>query len=88
MPNGASASFILRHDEQPPFPIIMFGGTEGRELIGWNATNPDPDSWTVIVERAGELEPFDGNLTEFIIAAATGRVDLIGTTPSRPQLRP
>lgn len=79
---------LLDDDEQPPFPIIMFGGTEGRELIGWNATNPDPDSWTVIVERAGELEPFDGNLTEFIIAAATGRVDLIGTTPSRPQLRP
>jgi hypothetical protein len=66
----------------------MCGGTEGRDLIGWNATDPDPDAWTVVVERTGELEPFDGTLTEFVIAVATGRADLLGTTPSQRRLRP
>ena len=79
---------LLDDDEQPPFPVVMCGGTEGRDLIGWNATNPDADTWTVVVERAGELEPFDGTLTDFVIAVATGRVDLLGTTPSGPRLRP
>jgi hypothetical protein len=78
----------MHDDEEPPFPVVMCGGTEGRDLIGWNATDPDPDSWTVVVERAGEVEPFDRTLTEFVIAVATGRVDLLGTTPSRPRLRP
>ncbi|MFG3689615.1 hypothetical protein [Micromonospora sp. NPDC047740] len=78
----------LLDDEQPPFPVVMCGGTEGRDLIGWNATDPNPNAWTVVVERAGELEPFNGTLTDFVIAVATGRTDLIGTTPSWPRLRP
>ena len=78
---------LLDDDERPPYPVVMCGSTEGRDLIGWNATNPDPDAWTVVVERVGELEPFDGTLTEFIIAVATGRFDLLGIRPSEPRLR-
>lgn len=79
---------MLDDDEEPPYPVVMCGGTEGRDLIGWNATNPDPDAWTVVAKRAGKLEPFDGTLTEFVVAVATGRVNLLGTTPSGPRLRP
>jgi hypothetical protein len=73
-------------DDQPPFPVVMCGGTEDRSMVGWNATDPDPDpdAWTVVVQRAGEFESFDGPFVEFVIAVATGRVDLLYPTPSGP----
>jgi hypothetical protein len=74
----------LLDDDQPPFPIVMCGGTEDRSMVGWNATEPDPDAWTVVVGRAGAFEPFDGTFVEFIIAVATGRMDLLYPTPSGP----
>lgn len=75
-------------DDEPPFPVVMCGGTEGRDLVGWNATDPDPESWTVVVDRAGNLEAFDGTIVEFVIAVATVRLDLLYLTPSAPRLRP
>jgi hypothetical protein len=87
----AISQFAL--DGRPAHPrpggLLYCGGTETRNTIWWDTTDPDPDAWPVVVEVASEFTPFPGNLTQFLVHTLIGRPPkLAGGTVSAPPRRP
>ena len=53
----------------------------------WETSNPDPDSWPlVVIDQLGDRRRFNGTLTELLIATSTGRRQpaLAYVAPGRP----
>jgi hypothetical protein len=78
--------------DRPAYPhpdgLLYCGGTENRDSLWWNTTNPDPDTWPIVVERASEFTPFPGNLTQLLLHTLTGQPPkLAGGTVSAPPRR-
>jgi len=72
-----------------PGGLLYCAGTENRDTLWWDTTDPDPDAWPVVVEEAGEFTPFPGTLTQLLVHTLTGRPPrLAGGTVSAPPRRP
>ncbi|HZM74746.1 MAG TPA: SMI1/KNR4 family protein [Candidatus Limnocylindrales bacterium] len=89
--HDAISEFAL--DDRPAYPspggLLYCGGTENRDSLWWDTTDPDPDAWPVVVEIAGEFSPFPGNLTQLLVHTLTGRPPRLATgTVSAPPRRP
>jgi hypothetical protein len=79
-------------DGRPAYPrpggLLYCGGTESRDSLWWDTTDPDPDAWSVVVERGGRFTSFPGNFTELLVRALTGQLPELATgTVSAPPRR-
>ncbi|MGH3756422.1 SMI1/KNR4 family protein [Actinophytocola sp.] len=75
-----------------PFPLqpepgglLAVGSTESKSFLWWKTTDPDPDSWTIVMEN-GEWHETGYTLTELLVAECAGaRNMLVGRfTPASP----
>ncbi|MDT5026098.1 MAG: hypothetical protein QOE61_2524, partial [Micromonosporaceae bacterium] len=79
--------------DRPAYPrpagLLYCGGTENRDTLWWNTTDPDPDAWSVVVESGSMFTSFPGNLTQLLVHTLTGRLPPLATgTVSAPPRRP
>jgi len=79
-------------EDLPAYPrpggLLYCGGNESRNTVWWDTTDPDPDAWSVVTERASEFTPFPGTLTELLVHTLTGRPPPLTTgTVSAPPRR-
>lgn len=58
-----------------PGGLLLFAHHESRDRIWWDASDPDPDKWTMVWDVAFDRRRFGGTCTELIIA---GQLGLIG----------
>ncbi|HEX8628453.1 MAG TPA: hypothetical protein VF755_09825 [Catenuloplanes sp.] len=61
-----------------PGGLLYCASTEGRDVLWWDTSDPDPDRWTIVWDVEFECHRFDGTLTELLVAELTGEL--------RPQL--
>jgi hypothetical protein len=58
-----------------PGGLLLCATTEGRDVLWWDTSNPDPDRWPIVWDVEFDRHTFDGTLTELLIADLTGILD-------------
>jgi len=55
-----------------PGGLLLCASTEGRDVLWWDTSNPDPDRWPILWDVEFDPHTFNGTLTEMLIADLTG----------------
>jgi hypothetical protein len=58
-----------------PGGLLLCATTEGRDVLWWDTSNPDPDRWPILWDVEFDRHSFDGTLTELLVADLTGALD-------------
>ncbi|MBP2337695.1 hypothetical protein JOF41_003873 [Saccharothrix coeruleofusca] len=58
-----------------PGGLLLCATTEGRDVLWWDTSNPDPDRWPILWDVEFDRHTFDGTLTELLVAELTGALD-------------
>ncbi|WNV87734.1 hypothetical protein [Umezawaea sp. Da 62-37] len=58
-----------------PGGLLLCASTEGRDVLWWDTSNPDPDSWPVLWDVEFDRNIFKGTLTELLVSDLTGVLD-------------
>ncbi|PWK87421.1 hypothetical protein C8D88_104582 [Lentzea atacamensis] len=70
--NDPSAALLV-HPE--PGGLLLCASTEGRDVLWWDTSNPDPGRWTILWDVEFDRHRFEGTLTELLVAELTGVLD-------------
>jgi hypothetical protein len=58
-----------------PGGLLLCATTEGRDILWWDTSRPNPDQWTITWDVEFDRHTFAGTLTELLVADFTGRLD-------------
>ncbi|TCO61152.1 SUKH superfamily protein [Actinocrispum wychmicini] len=58
-----------------PDGLLLCASTEGRDILWWDTSNPDPDRWPILWDVEFDRHTFNGTLTELLVADLTGTLD-------------
>jgi hypothetical protein len=58
-----------------PGGLLLCASTEGRDVLWWDTSNPDPDRWPILWDVEFDRHTFEGTLTELLVSDLTGVLD-------------
>ncbi|ATE54554.1 SMI1/KNR4 family protein [Actinosynnema pretiosum] len=63
---------LARPVHPEPGGLLLCATTEGRDILWWDTTAPDPDRWSIVWDAEFAAHTFPGTLTELLVADLTG----------------
>ncbi|MEV6235908.1 SMI1/KNR4 family protein [Lentzea sp. NPDC051838] len=69
-----------------PGGLLLCAFTEGRDVLWWDTTDPDPDRWTIVWDVEFRGHTYAGTVTELLVEEFTGTLHsrLTGVTLGDP----